>query len=231
MQEFTARVTAAIPRTPSTLSVRLERPAGFDYRAGQWGVLTIGEGLTRTLSLSSSPSEPFLEFTKRLTPSGFCQALEKLVPGDELGVKAPGGSFTYPPGLEKAAFLTGGIGITPFRSILRHQADRGERPDRVFLYFNRNPQEIPFRAELEEMSAADPTFRLVHVLEEPPPGWEGWSGRISREILERELPDLASRTVFVCGPPPMIAAAEKLLSELSFPPERLRQESFAGYGS
>jgi ferredoxin-NADP reductase len=148
-----------------------------------------------------------------------------------LGVKAPGGSFIYPEGLAKAAFLTGGIGITPFRSILRDQADRGPHPDRVFLYFNRNPQEIPFRDELEAMSAADPTFRLVHVLEEPPPGWGGWIGRISREILEKELPDLASRTVFVCGPPPMIAAAERLLSGLSFPPDRLRKESFAGYGS
>jgi glycine betaine catabolism B len=234
MQDYHAVVIEKILRTPGALSVRMEKPAGFSHQAGQWAVFTLPGGLTRTLSISSAPGEPFLEFTKRLSPSDFCQALHALSHGDAVEVKGPGGVFTFPDpppadGSEpvRAAFLTGGIGITPFRSILRDQADRGLHPDRVFLFFNRVASEIPFGTELEEIARKDPTFRLVHILEEPPAGWKGYVGRITREILIKELPDIAGRTFFVCGPPPMIAAVDRLLAELSVPPARVKKESFS----
>jgi ferredoxin-NADP reductase len=236
MERSVAKVVEKIRRTPGAISVRMERSAAFSYQAGQWAEWMLPGGLVRTLTISSSPTESFLEFTKRLSSSDFSSALGVLAPGDLVGVRGPGGTFGFPSRSEgpepvegpvKAAFLTGGIGITPFRSILRFQADTGRHPDRIFLFFNRNIDEIPFGPELEEIARRDPTFELVHVLEEPPPGWAGWTGRIRREILEKEIPDLARRLVFVCGPPPMIAAADALLAEMGVPPARVRKELFA----
>ncbi len=242
MERFSGKVIEKIQRTPGALSVRVGRPASFAYHAGQSAVWSLPGGAERTLTISSSPTEPFLEFTKRLSSSDFSAALGTLALGDLVGVRGPGGTFGFPElsdgpdpaagpepveGPVKAAFLTGGIGITPFRSILRFQADTDRHPDRIFLFFNRNIDEIPFGPELEEIARKDPTFRLVHVIEEPPKGWKGWTGRIRREILEDEIPDLLRRLVFVCGPPPMLAAAEVLLAKLGVDPYRVRKELFA----
>jgi ferredoxin-NADP reductase len=96
MQSYRTVVKEKILRTPGALSVRMAKPAGFSHLAGQWSIFTLAGGATRTLTLSSAPGEPFLEFTKRLSSSDFCQALHALSHGDEVQVQGPGGCSHSP---------------------------------------------------------------------------------------------------------------------------------------
>jgi ferredoxin-NADP reductase len=117
-----------ISRVADIVSFRFERPPGHEYRAGQWFVITFPgstEPYEHHFSYSSSPTEPFLEFTTRLRVSAFKNALNALPLGTEVEVEGPYGAFTLQEGLERVVFIAGGIGITCVRSILRWLADGG----------------------------------------------------------------------------------------------------------
>jgi ferredoxin-NADP reductase len=117
-----------IPRVADIVTFRFERPPGHEYRAGQWFVITFPgptEPYEHHFSYSSSPTEPFLEFTTRLRGSAFKNALDALPLGTEVEVEGPYGAFTLPEGLERLVFIAGGIGITCVRSILRWLVDGG----------------------------------------------------------------------------------------------------------
>ena len=121
MNEYTIKVIERIQRTPTAVTLRMEKPDGFTFKSGQWGYFTV-EGdcgkVSRSLSFSSSPTEPYLEFTKRISDSDFCQNVKQLQVGDEVSFRGPMGNLVYEGGLDKVCFLAGGIGITPIRSIL-----------------------------------------------------------------------------------------------------------------
>jgi ferredoxin-NADP reductase len=111
--------------------------------------------------------------------------------------------------------------------MLRSMAARGD-PRPVWLFHgNRRWEEVPFRDELEALRGRL-DLRLVHVLEQPPEGWEGERGFISRELLARHLPSdrLGDLHCFLCGPPPMTAAAEAALEALGVPATRIQTEIF-----
>ncbi len=125
-QTFPSRLVEKIPRVADIVSFRFERPPGYEYLAGQWFIVTFSGPLgpyTHHFSHSNSPLEPELEFTTRLRGSEFKNALDTLAPGAEVELEGPYGAFTLPGGLERVAFIAGGIGITCVRSILRWLAD------------------------------------------------------------------------------------------------------------
>jgi ferredoxin-NADP reductase len=120
--QFETEVTQAIPRTRDVKSNRFQRPNGFDYLPGQWIFLAIGrneEQKTKHLTLSSSPTEDYLEVMKRLTGHEFSNALEALNEGDRVFLRGPYGNFTFHGEYEKLGMLSGGIGITSFRRIIQ----------------------------------------------------------------------------------------------------------------
>jgi ferredoxin-NADP reductase len=122
--------------------------------------------------------------------------------------------------------LAGGIGITPIVSLLRGVADAGDRRPFVLVYGSLRWEEVTFREELERLwRRLD--LRVVHVLTEPPPGWQGETGFIDAALLGRHLPpDLGRADVFACGPPPMLAAALQGLELLGVAPEHVHAEQF-----
>ncbi|GAB4245383.1 MAG: hypothetical protein Kow00122_02060 [Thermoleophilia bacterium] len=235
---YTSTHTEKIARTPGTASFRFIRPAGYTYAAGQWFVLTI-PGPTGPLSKhfthSSAPTEPHLEFTTRLTGSPYKTAMEQLPLGTEVEIEGPFGSFVLPEDRTRTAFLAGGIGVTPVRSILRDLADRQAAgqplPDRdlAVFYGNQSPHTIVFADEFEAFARALPRLKVVHVLSEPGDDWAGWRGYLRGEILEAELADPASWRYAVSGPPAMVEAMRSLLRERNIPRRQLVFESFEGY--
>ena len=121
-QEHRVRVLEVIRRGEHATSVRFERPEGFTYRAGQWAFVRFDRGAetqAHHLTLSSSPTEPFLEMTKGMTGHPFPEAFAALVPGDVATIEGPHGQFTIHEGDEDAVFVSGGIGVTPLRSMAR----------------------------------------------------------------------------------------------------------------
>ncbi|UCF31391.1 MAG: FAD-dependent oxidoreductase [bacterium] len=232
MKDYDVTTLEIIERTPTCLSVRTGKPEGFTFMAGQWGLFTpVASGITegKPLSFSSSPTEPFLEFTKRISGSAFSGGIRSLRPGDPVHFRGPAGNLVLEGGEGKILFVVGGIGITPIRSILRYMADSGHESDGTLLFANRSLDEIPFREELESMASGGSWLRVIHVLEDPPTGWKGPTGFVTLDTLREQVSDLKERAIFLCGPPPMVSCLEGMLSELGVPENRVRKEQLEGY--
>ncbi|MCW5201019.1 FAD-dependent oxidoreductase [Desulfobulbus sp. F4] len=188
-----------------------------------------GGSLVHPLSFSDGPQAEYLEFTKRLSGSAYCQALERLRPGDRVMAKGPLGSFSAEGITGRIVCIAGGIGITPIRSILVDLAQRQDRRPVTLLYGNLDENDIAFADELARLSLAD--FRLVHVLQRMGGGLgqEARAGMINAEIIRSEVPDLSEATFLVSGPPAMVKAVESQLAALGIGPEQIRTDRFLGY--
>jgi ferredoxin-NADP reductase len=236
MWQFESRVSEVIQRTPNIRSFRFPIQAkGVRYRSGQFFFLTIrigGEEAIHHFSFSSSPTEKgYIEFTKRITASDFSQALAKMKPGDWARLQGPEGTFTLPRQQHKLAFLSGGIGITPLRSMLRYVTDKDLPYDVVLLYGNASYDDIAFRDELAEMAARRRDIRVEHVLSGPefPPDWKGKRGYINKELVVELVPDHMERLFYISGPPRMVIALQEQLGGLNIPEPQVKRDSFTGY--
>jgi ferredoxin-NADP reductase len=204
------------------------RPQDYRFSAGQWFVLTLRTAngpLKETFSHSNAPSDEGLELTTRLTGSPYKRALAGLAVGDTARIAGPGGRLALPPDAPRVAFLAGGVGITPVRSLLRDAWAQGRTfDDALLLYGNRDESCIPFREEFEAMS--DVGVRLVNVLENPTAQWTGERGFITADLVRRTLDSDDGRPFFVTGPPPMVTAMEMVLDDLGLAPDRRIVERF-----
>ena len=200
-------------------TLRFERPEGYAFSPGQWFRLTLSttQGpLTETFSHSSAPSDPYLELMTRMGGSPFKQALAALEPGASAHIVGPGGRLHVADNVERVAFLAGGVGITPVRSILRDAKARGRRfADALLLYGNRDASCVPFLGEFEQMD--DIGVRTVAVYERPPAEWSGETGFITAETIRRHVDVDDGRLFVVTGPPTMVSVMESVLDLLGIP--------------
>jgi ferredoxin-NADP reductase len=192
-------------------SFRFTKPDGYTFWAGQHMVLTLitAEGpQSKPFTHSQAPSDPYLELTTRLSGSAFKNALFALTPKDAVTVRGPGGRLVLPAGTTRIAFLVGGVGITPVRSILRDAVHRGLKWE-----------------EFEAMAGSG--VRLINVLERAEPSWTGETGFVSSEIVRRHCDLSDGRRVLVSGPPVMVDAMERVLDELGVEGSRRMVERFS----
>lgn len=148
--------------------------------------------------------------------------------GESAWVDAPYGTFGIDlrPEAPGYAFVAGGVGIAPVLSMLRTLADRGDRRPLWLFYGNRVWDRVAFREELERL-AGHLALRLVHLLQEPPPGWTGECGLLTQEMLARHLPpERTQLEYFICGPTPMTHVAEAALAQLGIPAGHVHTEIF-----
>jgi ferredoxin-NADP reductase len=216
----------------STGLFRFSRPPGYSFTPGQYLSLTLEtrEGTqTKQFSHCDAPGDPETEVLTRLTGSAFKDALAALRPGDTVATAGPFGRLTLPEGVARAAFLVGGVGITPMRSIVRDSVLRGT--GLAALVFDGNVDEscVPFLAEFDGWEGENPAIRFVHVLEHPSAGWAGERGFIGAETVLRHCDPLEGWHWFVSGPPSMADAMQRVLDVLGVDPSRISLESFAGY--
>jgi ferredoxin-NADP reductase len=140
------------------------------------------------------------------------------------------GTFTFEGEFPKIAMLSGGIGITPLRSMCRFIVDSGLRTSVCLLYGNRSLEEIAFRADFDAMQRQNPRFKVVHCLGSAGPEWTGRRGNINAAMVREEIPDYAERVFFLCGPPRMVDALTAMLrNELQLPEPQIKTEGFTGY--
>lgn len=215
-----------------TLALQPVGHAGIAFSPGQFAWISIGYSPFRMkehpFSISSVPSgDGTLEFTiKEL--GDFTRTIGRTPPGTTVYVDGPYGIFTTElvadaPGI---AFIAGGVGIAPIISILRSLAERGERRPLALVFCNRIEEHILFRTELDEL-ARKANLKVVHVLSEPSQNWNGERGFISRDVLTRHLHGgFTDFAYFICGPNPMIRAAERSLGTLGVPMRNLHSEVF-----
>lgn len=233
-----------------TLAFNVEKPEGFGFRAGQAAELTLldppetdDEGNARTFSIVSAPSESVLTFATRLRDTAFKRVLRHMAPGRELLLDGPFGSFNLHKNRTKpAVFLAGGIGITPFMSMIRDAADpqiahagpAGQLdPYRISLFYsNRRPEDAAFLEELAALGQRFGSFRLVATMaqmEHSARTWEGERGFIDAPMLGRHLPALNGPIYYIAGPPGMVSAMRDMLVKASVDEDDIRTEDFWGY--
>lgn len=230
--EIKTRIREIIRRNYNVKSFRMEIGTP-DFKAGQFLSVALNNDpeLKRYLSISSSPTEEcYLEFTKKLTQSDFSRALDNLEAGDQVIIQYPFGKFVLDESAAKVAFLSGGIGITPIRSICKYAVDRNSGVDIALIYSNRSARDIIFKDDLDAMQKSYPLLRVAHVLNESEPGFKCAVGLINGNLIKNEIPDYLQRKFYLCGPPQMVEAMRKLLAgELGVSGEKIIMENFQGY--
>lgn len=220
---------------------------GIDYTAGQYaffkldGVDGDAKGPIRHFSIASSPTEQdYIQISTRIRDTQYKQKLASLEEGTEISAWGPRGEFVLHEDHSKpAVFLSGGIGVTPFRSMIKCATDK-QLPLKIIMFdSNKNQQNILYKDEFDSWSSQNKNLKIVHTVteEEEEHGsntssWGGEHGRIDRSMLERHLTkdEVANTVFYICGPPGMLKAMQELLQqELQIPKDRIKVEAFTGY--
>ncbi|HEX5618970.1 MAG TPA: ferric reductase-like transmembrane domain-containing protein [Solirubrobacteraceae bacterium] len=226
------RVARVTPERGETTTVALTPPAGMEFRfqPGQFGWFAFGRSpfsLTQhPFSFSSSAERGEVEVAIKAL-GDFTSTVGGLEPGTKVYVDGPHGAFSIDQD-EGAGFglIAGGVGIAGLISMVRTMADRHDVRPVVLFYGNRDWDDVAFRDELEQLKH-QVDLTLVHVFERPPDEWEGETGYVTSDVLARHLPSGYRRfQFFICGPDPMMDAAEAALVALGVPAERVHTERF-----
>ncbi len=235
--EIETTIAQIINRTYNVKSFRLKRPENTSYKPGQYLFVTIntgGQEITKPLSISSSPTEKeFIEFTKKLTGSAFSYALDNIGADTKVKARFPLGNFTFTGEYKKIAFLSGGIGITPIRSIIKYATDMKLTSSIVLIDSNNKTEDIVFKDELDFMQAKNKNLRIIYTLTDLAcdlSNWQGCKGYITKDMIKMNIPDYPERKFYLCGPPVMVEAMSDILfDELAVKKEDVISENFYGY--
>jgi ferredoxin-NADP reductase len=223
-----------------TMAFHFEKPSGFTFKAGQalaWTLIdppeTDDEGGMRNFSIASSPDEPDLMIATRMRDTAFKRVLKTMPLGTEVRIVGPFGSLTlHQNAARPAVFLAGGIGITPFRSMLWQAAEQ-KLPHRLSLFYsNGRPEDAAFLEELQELEKENPNYKFIGTMTEMAGSnrvWRGETGFINREMLTKYIGDLAAPIYYIAGPPAMVEAMRQTLSVAGVDSDDIRAEEFAGY--
>jgi glycine betaine catabolism B len=235
MWELDTKFSEIISRTDDIKSFRF--PIGGNeapYVSGQFYMVTIkikGTEALHHLSFSSAPTDDYIEFTKRITASEYSQALNVAKSGDWAHIVGPFGEFILPGKLQPLCFVTGGIGITPVRSMLRYIKAKQLPFDVVLLYSNNNYNDIAFRDELLGLAELNNNIRVELILTgtDIPAGWKGKTGYINQWMVRNLVPDYAQRLFYISGPTRMVLALKDLIFGIGVPENMVKHDSFTGY--
>lgn len=204
---------------------RFEPSEPLAWTAGQYMSVELphekpdGEGTKRWFTVSSAPYEKIVQITTRVTKSTFKQALVRLKAGDELQLLDKlHGDFVWQDSSQPIVFVAGGIGITPFRSILKQRA-HDRLPLNVTLVYGTRTPEVPFKDELQEWTEQDADLKVYYVV--------GIS--LSAVHIAKLVPGLSKSLVYLSGPQPLMIALSNDLKKHGLPEAQLKQDFFPAY--
>lgn len=217
-----------------------EKPADFSFIAGQFGGYTLinapetdAEGNTRGFSFIVSPDENWLGFATRMRDTAFKRVLKTFKPRDEIALDAPYGDLKLHNNISRpAVFLTGGIGITPVRSIILDAAHR-KLSHKIFLFYsNRRPEDAAFLDELSDIQKQNPNYKLIATMTQMDKSklpWSGETGYVDERMLKSHLTGASNPIYYLTGPGSMVSAMRKLLNSTGVDDDDIKTEEFTGY--
>lgn len=187
-------------------------------------------GARRQFSINNSPNHPnHLTITTRLSESGFKKTLNELSVGSEVELGPIAGVFILPEDTSKPLVLiAGGIGITPFLSMLSYIKEEALPYNVTLLYSNRNQASSAYLNELEELADTLPNLKLILTMTEDNL-WTGEKRMINSAFVKEYFPNLNDNLYMVVGPPTMVEAVEKVLKEVGVEEDNIETENFTGY--
>jgi ferredoxin-NADP reductase len=223
-----------------TMAFQFEKPDGFTFMAGQSIDLTLmhppetdGEGNGRTFSIASAPDDDLLLVATRMRETAFKRMLGTLPIGSRVKIEGPFGNLVlHHDQARTGVFLAGGIGITPFRSILLRAA-REPVPHRLVLFYaNRRSEDAPFLQELEALQRQNPRYTCVPTMTDmsrSERSWQGETGVINQAMLDKHLNSAVLPIYYLAGPPGMVRAMCTVLHGMGIDQGDIWTEEFAGY--
>lgn len=230
-----------------TMAFHFEKPENWTFKAGQFVDITLinppetdTEGDTRGFSIASSPHEELLMVTTRMRGTAFKRVLRTLPLDTQVKVEGPFGNLTLHNNVARpAVLLAGGIGITPFRSIV-FWAAKEKLKHRIFLFYStRRPEDAAFLDELQSLERENPNYKCIPTMTEIEKSkglWQGEVGLISYDLIARHLKVVASPALYtagpiyyIAGPPAMVGDLRTMLTNSGVDDDDIRTEEFTGY--
>jgi len=241
MPRFPSKLIDRFEVADGTMAFAFERPAGFEFTAGQFMTITLPnppyndeKGNRRTFSIASPPQEArHLLIATRMTGSALKRSLAEAPFGTPVSIFGPSGCFTlHEDAGMPAVFVAGGIGITPFRSLLRDVATRRLSHRIILIYSNRTPEGAAFYQELVEIAGELPNLRFLPTMTKADASSQPWTGErrlVSAEFLREQIGDMSAPIFYLAGPPGLVAAVSKAVLEAGADPSHVQSEEFEGY--
>lgn len=225
--EFKYHVKEIKWETHDTFTLRLKQNKKLFFKPGQFCFLRINKNklyARHPFTISSSPNEDTLDFTMKIT-GRFTKTASQLKEGEEVIVDGPFGIFTIKDEKKDLVFIAGGVGITPFASMIKERLHSKEQQNITLLYGSKTKEDIIFRKELDEVK--EEWFKNVYVLSnEEIPEKDQEQGRVTIEILKKYVKDVNNSLFYLCGPEPMKVEIIKILKNIGVRNENIRIESF-----
>ncbi len=191
-------------------------------------------GNRRYFTIASSPTENELRLGIKFYEKGssFKNALINVGSGVPIVSSQLAGDFTLPKDTKrKLVFIAGGIGVTPFRSIIKYLIDAREKRDVVLLYSDKQASEIVYK-DVFDQAQIELGIKTIYALTNEnllPQGWLGKVGRIDEEMISEEISDFKERTFYLSGPHSMVNAFEKTLLDMGIFKSKIKTDFFPGY--
>ncbi|MBS3114972.1 xylene monooxygenase [Candidatus Woesearchaeota archaeon] len=221
--------------TPDVKSVKLGFDGQkFDYKPGQYMMMELDvddpeKGNTRPLSIASSPTEDFLLFSTKISQSLFKQKYNSLRIGNKVKLKGPMGVFVLKEDAKEIIFLGGGIGITPFRDMIKYASDKKLPVKITLIYSNKTPDDIVYKDEWNVFERENPNFKVIHTITQEGTDWQGRTGRIDEAMIREFSSDINNTIYYICGPLGMVDSLSNLLKTMNIPLQNIKIEKFVGY--
>jgi ferredoxin-NADP reductase len=219
-----------IERTPDCSSFCFKPAEPLIWQAGQYIQYTLAHdnpddrGIMRFFTISTAPHEKTIMITTRYAgekSSSFKKTLFNMEKGDNISALPPQGEFVIDDFKRSYVFVAGGIGITPFRSILLDLEHRKKLKDlQIFLLYANNNDMIVFKDEFDTLANDNPSFKVRYIISPE---------MVSLDLIKVAIPYYSERTYYISGPPGMVKAVEDNLLADGIPVEQVKLDYFPGY--
>ena len=238
MPKYEIKLVRRAEVAAGTTSFFFEKPDGFVFKPGQNADYTLinppetdAEGNTRTFSFAGAPFEPEIMVVTRMRDTAFKRVWKAMPLGTTVQMEGPMGSMTLQNDVARpAAFIAGGIGVTPFVSMIREAAHQ-HLPHHLFLFYsNRTPAEAAFLRELTDLQNENYDYHLIATMTQANEDtWDGDLGYIDVTKLKKHLGDLHAPIYYLAGSPAFVMDMRTLLNNIGVNDDDIKSEDFAGY--
>ncbi len=207
-----------------------------DFKAGQYAFLRLTDkniddprGNQRHFSIVNPPEEnDNIVFTTRLTGSGFKNALKRLKKREVVEIESVAGTFTLDKSDKPLVFIAGGIGITPFISMIKHIQNKGAEREITLVYSNHDKDSTAYFNRLKKLNGEMDNLDVVFTMTSSS-DWEGETRRVNKEFILDYFTNLNDYKYMIAGPPSMTEAVYDELLEAGVNKGNIKKENFAGY--
>lgn len=228
-----------VQATPTVFDFLFRSDTPLIFKPGQYLEWTLGHyrpdarGVRRYFTIASSPTEGNIRLGVKFyeQPSSFKKGLASLGEGDEIVASQLAGDFVMPKDkAKKLVFIAGGIGVTPFRSMVQYLLDLNEKRNITLLYSNRAASEVAYK-DVFDRASVELGIKTVYAVTDPDPALPAWcrQGVVTAHMIAEEIPDYAERKFYISGPHAMVTAFRKTLREMGVKRRNIKTDFFPGF--